>query len=328
MSATMRAARLHAWNEAPVVEDVPVPGRAPGESLIKVDIGAVSHLDVTVASGTFGIRPDLPHIGGVEGCGVVVESETLTPGTRVILRGGGIGLVRPGTWAELVSVKDKTLVGLPEGLTPAQGATFWVPTTTAHAALHAVGAIGAWRDEISSPAEERVIVAGAAGAVGSLVVQLALRTGAAVTALVADASQETRVPAGAAIVRSDDTAATEDLAERREATMLVDTIGGSDLVRRSRWVRPGGRAVLIGYVAGNDVSIDLSNWLLDDVALLPVNMMRRERAARGLIPELASLLAAGKLTLDHEVFTLDELANALEMLRTGRVRGRAVVQPG
>ena len=322
----MRAARIHGWGEAPVVEDVPVPVAGEGEALVRVEVAAVSHLDVTVAGGDFGIKPNLPYVGGVEGCGVVVTSERFAPGTRVILRGGGIGLMRDGTWAELVVTKDKTLTELPEGLEPAVGATFFQPTTTAHTALHGVGRLGTWLADVPV-ADEHVVVAGAAGAVGSMVTQLALLSGAKVTALVADESQVERVASGASVIVSGDDAAVVALATDRPATLLVDTLGGSDLPARSRWVRPGGRAVSIGYVAGDDVRLGLSNWLLDDVALLPVNMIRREREARALLPELAAMLVAGDLTLDHETFGMDDLGLALELLRTGRVRGRAVVRP-
>ena len=322
----MRAARIHGWGEAPVVESVPAPVAGEGEALVRVEVAAVSHLDVTVAGGDFGIKPNLPYVGGVEGCGVVVTSDRFAPGTRVILRGGGIGLMRDGTWAELVVTKDKTLTELPEGLAPAVGATFFQPTTTAHTALHGVGRLGTWFADVPV-ADEHVAVAGAAGAVGSMVTQLALLSGARVTALVADESQVERVAAGATAVVSGDDGALVALATDRPATLLVDTLGGSDLPARARWVRPGGRAVSIGYVAGDDVRLGLSNWLLDDVALLPVNMIRREREARALLPELAAMLVSGDLTLDHETFGMDDLGLALELLRTGRVRGRAVVRP-
>ncbi|AWB94229.1 NADPH:quinone reductase [Aeromicrobium chenweiae] len=322
----MRAARIHGWGEAPVVEHVPAPVAGEGEALVRVEVAAVSHLDVTVAGGDFGIKPNLPYVGGVEGCGVVVTSERFAPGTRVILRGGGIGLMRDGTWAELVVTKDKTLTELPEGLDPEVGATFFQPTTTAHTALHGVGRLGGWLADVPV-ADEHVAVAGAAGAVGSMVTQLALLSGAKVTALVADESQVERVAAGATVVVSGDDGAIAALASDRPATLLVDTLGGADLPARSRWVRPGGRAVSIGYVAGDDVRLGLSNWLLDDVALLPVNMIRREREARALLPELAAMLVSGDLTLDHETFGMDDLGQALELLGTGRVRGRAVVRP-
>ena len=70
------------------MEEIGVPTAALGESLVRVEAAAVAHLDVTVAGGDFGIKPTLPYTGGVEGCGVVVESATMKPGTRVVLRGG------------------------------------------------------------------------------------------------------------------------------------------------------------------------------------------------------------------------------------------------
>ena len=327
MTATMRAARIHGWGLPPTVEEVATPTPAVGESLVRIEAAAVSHLDVTVAGGDFGIKPTLPYTGGVEGCGVVVESATMRRGTRVVLRSGGLGLVRDGTWAEFVTVKDKALTELPAGLSAELGSLFWVPTTTAHTALVEVGRLGAWLPDVASADEEHVVVAGAAGAVGSMVAQLAVRRGATVTALVADQDQALRVVDGATVVVADDDRRLAELAETRPASLLVDTLGGVDLIARSRWVRPGGRAVSIGYVAGNDVSIGLSNWLLDDVALIPVNMIRREQEARALVPELAALLAAGDLTLDYETFTLAETARALDLLRAGKVRGRAVVLP-
>lgn len=328
MTATMRAARIHGWAQPPVVGVVPAPVCGEGETLVRVEAAAVSHLDVTVAGGDFGIKPDLPYVGGVEGCGVVVESDSLPVGTRVILRGGGLGLKRDGTWAELVTARTRSLSALPEGLTPEIGATFWVPTTTAHAALHDVGRLGRWDvDGVESTSDEVVVVAGAAGAVGSMIVQLALRTGARVIGLVAETAHADAVAPGAEVVVATDEAALATLADERGATLLVDTIGGADLISRSRWVRPGGRAVSIGYVAGNDVAIGLANWLLDDVALLPVNMMRRDAGARAALPELAALLAAGELTMGIETFTLDETAAAVEMLKRGQVRGRAVIVP-
>lgn len=44
----------------------------PGETLVRMEAAALGHLDLTVAGGEFGIRPDLPYIGGLEGAGVVV----------------------------------------------------------------------------------------------------------------------------------------------------------------------------------------------------------------------------------------------------------------
>jgi NADPH2:quinone reductase len=315
----MRAVRIHTFGATPraTLDVVPDPAPAHGETLVRVEAAAVAHLDLTVASGRFGIKPDLPYIGGVEGCGSVVESDTLGPGTRVVLRGGGLGLVRGGTWAELVTVGTRHLTQLPDGLPAALGATYVVPVTTAHTALHDVGRLGSWS---ADRPDEVVLIAGAAGAVGSMAAQLARRAGATVLGLAPD---DRPLPAGVERVRPDDPA----LARDRPATLLVDTLGGAGLAGRCRWVRPGGRAVLVGYVAGTSTELDLPNWLLDDVALLPINMMRRDKAARAHLPMLERLLMTGELTLDVEAFAMQDASRALHLLATGGLRGRAVIVP-
>ncbi|WP_434740581.1 quinone oxidoreductase family protein [Micromonospora sp. SH-82] len=330
MSATMRAVRVRDWGAAPEVEHVPMPRRAEGETLVRVDAAAVGHLDRTVAGGEFRMKPTLPYVGGVEGCGRVVASDDLPEGTRVMLRGAGLGLVRDGTWAQYVVVPTTSLSPLPEGMSPAVGATFFLPLTTAVTALRTVGRLGSWNDgpEPTAARDEVVLVAGAAGAVGSMVAQLALRDGARVLGLVLDREQAQRLPEGVEpLVAADDGEQLSRLAGERPVTLLVDTLGGAGLGERMGWVRAGGRAVAIGYVAGETAPLDLPNWLLLDVALLPVNMIRRNREARALAEQWAPLLVSGQLVLDVQEFDFAEAGRALDLLGTGQLRGRAVLVP-
>jgi NADPH2:quinone reductase len=286
---------------------------------VTVEAAAVAHLDVTIAGGDFGMKPQLPYIGGVEGAGVVAEAGGgLEPGTQVILRGGGLGMLRDGTWTEQVSVPVKAVTPLADPLPPEVAATFFVPATTAYIALHDVARL--------QPGEE-VVVVGAAGAVGAMVAQQALAAGATVIGVVGRSEQLSQVPRGVEAVDGSSDESVAPLVKARTATLLVDTLGGEGLVERSRWVRPGGRAVVIGYVTGPTVTIDLPSWLLDDVALLPVNMIRQERRAREVSGELVRRLASGELDVAVQTYDLAKTAAALEDLRTGRVAGRAVVIP-
>jgi len=324
----MRAVRVHDWGTAPVVEEVPRPEVAEGDTLVKVRAAAVAHLDRTVASGNFGIKPDLPYIGGVEGAGVVVESDRFVPGTPVMLRGGGLGLTRDGTWAEYVGVRSRHLTPLPEGMPAPLGATYFVPLSTAATALESIGRLGAWPlDGVAVASDEVVMVTGAAGAVGSLVAQLALRAGARVIGLVGSEAAATRLAGGVESLIATDQAVAARLRQERPATLLVDTLGGPALAERMHWVRPGGRAVAIGYVLGESLTVDLPNWLLQDVALLPVNMIRRTDEARARADRLAPLLVSGELTLGVQRFDLGDAADALAMLASGGLAGRAVLIP-
>lgn len=315
----MRAARLHDWGTDPLVEDVPEPARPDGGTLVAVEAAAVGHLDLTIGSGQFRLRPQLPHIGGVEGCGRVVESGTLALGTRVLIRGSGTGIVKAGCWAEYVAVPDKALRPAEERLPAALAATFFVPCTTAHVALHDVGGFAAG---------ERVVVAGAAGAVGSVVAQLALRGGAAeVIAVVPRDDQLGLVPDGTRPVAGRGPDVVAALGGQPVATLLIDTLGGAGLPALLGLVQPGGRAVLVGYALGTSLALELPDWLLQEVRLLPVNMIRNDTRAQEIAPQLAADVAAGRIRLGVELFSLEEVGEALRRLREGRIAGRAVLTP-
>ncbi|MBM2615726.1 zinc-binding dehydrogenase [Actinoplanes sp. LDG1-06] len=305
----MRALRFHDWGKDPVIEEIEEPVRGEGHVLVQVEAAALAHLDLTVATGTFGLKPELPYTGGVEGSGVVIEADDLEPGTQVMLRGAGLGLLRGGTWQERVSVPRKAVTVLDPRLPAEVAATFFVPTTTAAVVL---------QDVAKLQPGEKVAVVGAAGAVGASVAQQALLAGASVTGLVGREDQLDLVPSGVS-------GAVLDGFAGEEFDLLVDTLGGEGLIGRTGWVRTGGRAVVVGYVAGTQVTIDLPSWLLADVALLPVNMIRHERRARELAPALIQRLAAGDLSVSVESVPLDDAVDAMARMRSGHVRGRAVL---
>lgn len=312
----MQAIRFHQWGTAPTVDDIAVPERAPGETLVRVAAAAISHLDLTVSSGNFRMKPPLPYVGGVEGCATVVESDDLSPGTRVLLRGKGLGLLRDGTWRELASVPSGAMTPVDPRLPHEVAATFFVPCTTAYVALNDIAQL---------KAGERVAVIGAAGAVGSMLVQQALLAGAEVTGVVSWADQVTELPAGVEGITLDSPGAAARLGKERDLDLLVDTIGGQGLANRMGWVRPGGRVVAIGYVAGQDVTIDLPSWLLGDVSLMPVNMIAREKRARQVAPGLIAQIIAGDLTVAVEQVDPGSAPGALDRMTAGKIRGRAAV---
>ncbi|MFM1722818.1 zinc-binding dehydrogenase [Rhodococcus sp. PAM 2766] len=315
----MRAARLHSFGQAPVVDDVDVPARDSGQTLVRIDAAALGHLDMTVASGNFDVRPALPHIGGTDGAGTVVESDTFEPGTRVLVRGGGVGLFKNGCWAEYVVAADKAFTPFDSGLDPAVAATFLLPSTTGYVAVHDVADVRVG---------ERVIVSGASGAVGAMAAQFALLAGASeVIGVVPREDQAALVPEGVRAIVGRDAEVAEALGPEPVADVLIDTLGGDALPHLLARVVPGGRAALIGYTLGTQLTIDLPNWLLSDVAILPVNMIRKTARQAELAPELIARLVAGDIRLAVQQFPLDDIADALQLMREGKVTGRAVVVP-
>lgn len=285
----MKAVRIHGFGAAPVLEEMEDPQPRAGRTIVRMAAATVGHIDRTVWSGGFLRHPPLPYVPGVEAAGTVVASERYTAGQRVWLRGAGLGITADGTWCELIDAPDEALGLLPDEVDMALGSAFFSPCTSAWVALHEIAKL---------QAGERVLVTGASGAVGSMVLQLAR-----------DAGAEVITEAGAPV------------------TLLVDTVGGPVLEAALPGVAPDGRAMLVGYTAGNTLALDIAHFLQRDVALLPLNMFRREAAGRAAAPELLARLGDGRLKLDVKRFRLDEAATALEWITKRGHRGRAVLVP-
>jgi NADPH2:quinone reductase len=312
-------ARVHAFGSDPVLEEAPEPNAGEGEALISIEAAAVGHIDLTVASGRLAVRPPLPYVPGAEGAGRVLASSRLPQGTPVRIRGRGVGVARDGTWRARAVVPEAAVVPVPEGVEPALATTFFAPCATAHAALHEVGRL--------EPGE-RVAVTGAAGAVGSVAVQLAIRGGAAqVIGIVSSAERMDAVPPGAVgVVRSDRGAASIVRGEEGVG-LLVDTVGGPALPDLVGVMRPGGRIVLVGYTAGNEVTFRLPALIDADVRLLPLNLMRWNERLLDVGSRLLDELRRGDLRLAVTEFPLRALGEAIETLRGGRANGRIAVLP-
>lgn len=312
----MRAVVVTSWDRPPTVEQRPDPQATPGEVLVRIRAAAIGHLDLDVAAGAFPVLPQLPFTPGVEAAGVVEAAPAdceFDAGTAVLVRGAGLGVVRDGSWAELVSVPADALERAPDGLDFPLAACFFVPTTTAAIALRQVGAV----------AGTRVLVTGARGAVGSVAVQLAARLGCEVVA-------STRSPLGyevpSASVRVVEAGREAEL-DATEVDCIIDTVGGLQLGERLALVRPGGCCAVVGYAAGPESRINLPAWLVSNVHLIPVNGIAQEALARELAPGLAADLASGALQLPVQTFALTDVVGAMTAVRRGEVGGRAVIVP-
>lgn len=308
-----RALVLESFGSRPRIVERPVPPRSPGETLVRVNAAQVGHLDLNILDGRFGILPSLPFVPGTEACGIVVASDVHPEGALVRLRGAGVGLRRDGGWAEHALVPDKAVVPTPPGTDPALASCFFSPAGTAWAAVRDVATIGEG---------ERVLVTGAAGAVGSMAVQLAARAGAEVIGVVGRPAKLPHVPPGAKAILAAELSAG---ALGGPVDALVDTVGGTVLAAALGLVRPRGRAALIGYSAGREFAVDLADFLLADVALLPVNLMSRGRDLTAVGDRLLAEITSGELSLNIERYSLDRLDEAVERLRTGSAIGKVAL---
>ena len=222
-----------------VEEDDPRPG--PGEVRVRVLAAGVSFTDAQLRAGTYiPGAPKPPFTPGYELVGVVEE---LGPGCSRLREGDRIGALTVwGADADRVCVPEASAVEVPEDLDPAEVVSLLFPYMTAYQVLHRTA---------MAKSGETVLVHGAAGRVGTAVLELGALGGLRLygTASARDRAAVERFGAVAIDYRNEDF-----LARVRELTgdgvdVVLDPLGGPLSLRSFRALRPGGRLVVFGRYA-------------------------------------------------------------------------------
>lgn len=308
----MRAARVHRFGDPLEIDDLPDPQPGPGEVVVDIEFVGVNPLDVWVTQGTVagGSQP-LPFIPGVEAVGKV-------GGRRYVVQAQGYGVVRDGLYRQRALVPEASLVPLPEGVDPAQAAVMPVTGATAWRLVNEVAPV--------TPAD-RVVVLGASGGIGSLVVQLAKSKGAVVwgqTSRQEKTEWITSLGVDRVVV-----ATAEDLpAALAELTPTIafDALGGRFTRALVDALDLGGRIGLYGTSANPEALLDLRTMYRKGVSLLP-GSMPPPRARATLEAALAELTAGRMLVTVDQVLPLERAAEAHRRILDGAVRGKLLLQP-
>lgn len=141
--------------------------------------------------------------------------------------------IRDGTLAEYVAVEARNLAPLPGDIDFTEGAALVMPGLTAWQGLFEHGRLRAG---------QRVLVLGAAGAVGSMAIQLALEAGACVIGAGRASARKTALDFGAQefVELENDT-----LKDLGPVDLVFDVLGGEAVKRSASLIRPGGSLVTI-----------------------------------------------------------------------------------
>jgi NADPH:quinone reductase len=305
------------------VRDVLEPQRRPDQVLVDVRAAGVNFPDVLQSKGLYQYKPELPFTLGSEVAGVVREApdgSPLRPGDRVAAFPG------TGAFAEVVAVPADHVVPLPDEVGFAAGACLPMNYLTAHFALLVRGRL---RDG------ETVLVHGAAGGVGTAVVQLAAALGARVVAVVStDAKAEVARQAGAheAVLVDGFKGAVQELTGGTGVDMVVDPVGGDRFTDSLRSLAPEGRLLVVGFTAGDIPTVRVNRLLLNNIDVVGVGWGAYALSRPGYVAqqwaELGPHLRSGALTpLISATLPLERAAEALATIDERRVTGKVVLEP-
>jgi NADPH:quinone reductase-like Zn-dependent oxidoreductase len=310
---------------------LPDPHIGARDVLVRIRASGVNPLDAKIMSGEFKqILPYKPPFvlgndlaGVVERVGPAVRN--FAPGDQVY---GRPDPDRIGTFAELIAVDEADLAPTPGGLTMAEAASLPLVALTAWQTLV---------EKANLQPGQRVLIHAGSGGVGTIAIQLAKHLGAQVATTTSTANVDMVRALGADRVIDYRTEDFEQILS--DIDVVLDPLGGTNLDKSLRVLRPGGLAISISGPPDPDFATQLGKPLLRPVMALLSRKVRRAARKRGVrysflfmrangdqLRQITALVDAGAIrpVLDR-VFDFDDTATALDYVGSGRAKGKVVV---
>ncbi|MBY8886702.1 NADPH:quinone reductase [Streptomyces sp. PTM05] len=303
--------------------DLPTPRPGPTDVLVEVVATTVNPVDAFVRSGLFATPVPFPFVVGRDLVGRVLRAgpgaADFSPGDVVWCDSlGHEG--RQGAAAERAVVAADRLYHLPPGVDPAVAVALLHPAATAHLALFTHG---------RARPGDTVLVEGAAGNVGTVLVALAAEAGARVVATAAARDAEYVRGLGAAEVLD---YRAEDLGERLRAAcpdgvdLYLDTSGRNELATSVDLLARGGRVVLFSGARARP-ELPVGPLYMKDCSITGFVISHATTAQLAQAAEAVNrLLADGRARpRSIETLPLSATAEAHRMVERGALHGRRLV---
>lgn len=325
------------------IVELPIPEPADGEVLVEVKAAALNHLDIWIRKGRPGVNPQFPHTLGSDAAGIVKavgnrvqhvkvgDEVVVNPGLscgkcETCLRGEHsecpdfslLGVSRPGTFAEYVTVPEENVQLRPSYLTWEESAAYPLAYLTA------------WRMLITRAGlrpGETVLIHGIGGGVALAALQLATLTGAwnIVTSSSPEKLEEAEALGANAGINYKET---ENVAQKvleltkgRGVDIVIDTVGAATWPINVEATRKGGRIVHCGVTGGPNVQANISPIYWRQLNILGSTMGSHE--------DFRQLTQAMKATVLRpvidSVFPLEQARDAQAKMESGAQFGKIVL---
>jgi NAD+-dependent secondary alcohol dehydrogenase Adh1 len=340
----MKAARLHAFDAALELDEVPAPEiTGPFDVLVRVGGAGFCRTDLHIMQGWFNdvIPVELPVVLGHENAGWVeaVGSQVtnLAVGDTVVLHprmscgmcracrmGRDMhcaefvfsGVTSPGGFAEYVKTSARAVVKLPAGVEPeAVAAHADAGVTAYHAAKKAAAVLYP---------DARAVVIGAGG-VGHIGIQC-LRALSPAEIVVVDKSPEALELASqfgvehTVVADGGQAEAVRELTDGGGAQVVLDFVGEGTVADGVGMLGAGGSYFVVGY--GDTLSVPTMQMVLTETSFIG-NLV----GSYIDLVELIALVAKGKVTSHNRTYPLGAVNDVLNDLKEGRLQGRGILVP-
>lgn len=321
------------------VRNVPVPTPAKGQVVIRMEATGVSFAEQQMRRGRYYDQPPFPFVPGYDLVGVVAAAG---PGVDPDLVGTRVAaLTKVGGWASHVLVDAADVVPVPDGLDPAEAETVVVNGITAWQMLHRKARVRAG---------QTILVHGANGGVGTILVQLARLAGVRVIGTASPRHHDRLRELGVIPIdyHGDVAAAVRELAPAG-VDAVFDHLGGRSVVVSWRLLARGGTLVSYGSASTRDDAGSKQLPVLKILARVAMwnalpngrhayfyniwagKALARKRFRARLRRDLTQVLQAmAEQHITPQIaarLPLDRAADALRLSESGTVAGKVVLTP-
>ncbi|KUL29693.1 NADP-dependent oxidoreductase [Actinoplanes awajinensis] len=312
--------------------ELPEPGVAAGEVLVRIHAAGVNQLDTKIAQGEFKLFLPyrLPLVLGNDLAGVVVQVgarvHAFQPGDEVYARPDKD---RIGTFAEFLTVSQDDLARKPANLTMEEAASLPLVALTAWQALV---------ERANLRPGQKVLIQAGSGGVGTIAIQLAKHLGATVATTASAKNADFLKELGADIVID---YRTQDFATVLEGyDVVLDSQGPASVAKSMTILKPGGMVIGIAGPPDPGFAREIGgNTVLKIATRLLSRRTRRTAARLGVgysflfmrasgtqLSEITTLVENGTIRpVIDRVYPFASTPQALDQIAKGTARGKIVI---
>jgi NADPH2:quinone reductase len=324
--AQMKAAVIYENGPPEVLryEEVPDPGCPAGCVVVDAEAISIEGGDLLARAG--GDLPAVPHVVGYLSAGTISEVAAGVEGRAVGDR--VVALNAAGSHAAKRAVPAAMTWPIPTGLDAPRAACVPVAFGTAYECLFTAGDL---------TEGQTVLIHAGAGGVGMAAIQLAKRAGARVIATASSDQRLRRLEAfgldhAINYVAESFVERTDELTDSRGVEVVLDSIGGRNLIDSIGVLAYRGRLVSVGVAARAGSAIEArSLWARNNSlhgVFLGGAILSEYARVHPMIAEMLEQVANGELQVEIDrSFPLSDAAAAHEHAESRKAFGRVVITP-
>lgn len=310
-------------------KELPTPVLEAGQVLVKVAAAPVNFIDTIIREGKMppGMMPKLPFISGVEGSGVVVN----TNGTelREDQKVAYFGPIGASMYAQYTAIDAKKLIILDDNADLLQAGAMPVTYFTAYHMLHNV---------VKASESKFALIYASTGGVGTALIQLAKAAGLTVIALDRqDAKVEQALKLGADHAFNSTKSWIEQVKEvtgYKGVDYIFNPIAGDTIKQDLEVLATLGHIVVFGFLAGvgeTNTQAEVANYFNKSPTItyseIYATYFSNFPLVKQSLTQVYKLLSEGKLSPVYSTMPLEQAAMAHTQLQQGKILGKMLLTP-